>query len=214
MHDCPWARTQSISEMHHSFCGMRLLSRQSPHTFPEQMYICTCLPSLFVPITSSKGLTLRKRLPVCCAACVLVQLPVSAVAEDYRLLSRTWLDGLGVQKQGVSLQGHVHCHVGMCFTTIKSLSLMVTHHCYQQTLWYYCLLSFFAHFFNRWATFFLCTLTWLSQTGVIQDEHTQPMQHKSRDAPCLTGKPGMSEGREQVNVLAERDPQRNENTSS
>jgi len=56
MQDCPIARTQSISETHHGVSGMQLLSQQAPHTFPEQMYICTYLPSLFVPITASKEL--------------------------------------------------------------------------------------------------------------------------------------------------------------
>lgn len=186
MHNCPRARTQSISEMHHGVCGMWLLSWQSPHTFPEQMCICTCLPSLFVPITASKDLALGKRLPVCCAACVLVQLPVSAVAEGHWPLPCTWPDGLGVQRRGVSLQRHGQCHVGMGFTMIRSLTLIVTYHSYQQTLWY-CLLSYTAPFSHRWGTFFLRNLTWFLQTGVIQDEHVQPVQHKSWDAPCLTG---------------------------
>lgn len=176
MRHWPWTYTQSISEMHDGVRGMRLLSQQSPHTFPEQMYVCTCLPSQFVPITSSKDLELCSRLPVCCAAHVLVQLAESArVAEGCWLLLWVWPDGLRVQRQDVSLRTHRHCHMGMGFTMIRSWTLMVTHHSYQQTL-----SSFnFAHFFHRWAPF-LCILAWFLQTGVIQDEHMQPMSTNPR----------------------------------
>lgn len=68
-HEPLWVHSQSISEMHHGVCGMWLLSWQSPHTFLEQMYVCTCLPSLFIPTTASKQLELLKRLPCPVSLC-------------------------------------------------------------------------------------------------------------------------------------------------
>lgn len=181
MPDCPQARTQSISKMHHYVCGMWLLSQQSPHTFPEQMYICTCLPSLLVPITASKDLALPKPLPVCCVACVLMQLPVRVVAVGCQLLPRTWPDGFGVQRRGVPYRETGSATWGLGFTIIRSLTFMApADFVMLLSALSFCLVlskvSCLPLYFNL-----------MLQTGVIQDERVQPRQHKSQDAPCLTG---------------------------
>lgn len=126
MHKSLRVRAQSISEMHHGVCGMWLLSWQSPHTFLEQMYICTCLPSLLVPTTASKEPELLKWLFA--GPYVLVQLPVGVMAEGCSPLPCMGPDGLEAQRQGVSLQKHERCHVWMGFIVIRSQTLMSTHH--------------------------------------------------------------------------------------
>lgn len=155
MHDCPWACTQSISEIHHDACGMRLLSQQSPHTSLEQMYICTCLSSLFIPTTASKDLALRKW-----AASLLHSLCPCATSSECHgrgllaaashMARRAW-----DAKSGYVITETLALPCGDGFIMIRSLTLMVIHHSYQQTLWYYCLLSFFAHLSHRWASFFV-----------------------------------------------------------